>query len=232
MDWALVGDIPPWRLQDNHVAGADMFYDLHYDGSPKAPYPVEKSFFSFISETFEQEHSVDLSEIDPLRRIHGVGSYSGLMDGIVSSETAFFRLDGMDSEEWFFTPRYARGLGVKGDSGTWVFDDFGKVVGQIIAYNYRTDTAYFTRMDYLFEHIKSKTKAIEVYIPFNGELSKWRQDDSSRHHENVRSGSITDTSSSYVDSSFSTTKTSDTDLTSPLTISDSGLGWTGFTKSK
>ncbi|KAF3942369.1 hypothetical protein ABW19_dt0201169 [Dactylella cylindrospora] len=228
MDWALIGDIPSWRLEDNIVPGVDSFYDLHYDGSPKAPYPVEKTFFSFLSETFEQEHSVDLSEIDPLRRIHGVGSYSGLMDGIVSSETAFFRLDGMDSEEWFFTPRYNGGLGVKGDSGTWIFDDFGKVVGQIIAYNYRTDTAYFTRMDYLFEHIKSKTKAVEVYIPYKGELSKWKTDEMPKQLESMRSGSVTDGSSSYVDSAFGTTKTSDTDITSPLTISDSGLGWTGF----
>ncbi|KAK6533245.1 hypothetical protein TWF694_002200 [Orbilia ellipsospora] len=230
MDWALIGEIPSWRLEDNVVPGVENFYDLHYDGSPKAPYPVEKSFFSFLSETFEQEYSVDLSEIDPLRRIHGVGSYSGIMDGIVSSETAFFRLDGMDSEEWFFTPRYNGGLGVKGDSGTWIFDDFGKVVGQIIAYNYRTDTAYFTRMDYLFEHIKSKTKAVEVYIPYKGELSKWKTEDASKQVDNAPAGSVTDASSSYVDSSFGTTKTSDTDITSPLVISDSGLGWAGFRK--
>ncbi|KAF3905170.1 hypothetical protein AA313_de0203400 [Arthrobotrys entomopaga] len=230
MDWALIGEIPSWRLEDNIVPGVENFYDLHYDGSPKAPYPVEKSFFSFLSETFEQEYSVDLSEIDPLRRIHGVGSYSGIMDGIVSSETAFFRLDGMDSEEWFFTPRYNGGLGVKGDSGTWIFDDFGKVVGQIIAYNYRTDTAYFTRMDYLFEHIKSKTKAVEVYIPYKGELAKWKTEEVSKQVDNAAPGSVTDASSSYVDSSFGTVKTSDTDITSPLAISDSGLGWAGFRK--
>ncbi|EWC43415.1 hypothetical protein DRE_07638 [Drechslerella stenobrocha 248] len=230
MDWALIGDIPPWRLKDNIVPGVDTFYDLHYDGCPKAPYPVEKSFFNFLSETFEQEHSIDLSEIDPLRRIHGVGSYSGIMDGIVSSETAFFRLDGMDSEEWFFTPRYNGGLGVKGDSGTWIFDDFGKVVGQIIAYNYRTDTAYFTRMDYLFEHIKSKTKAVEVYIPYKGELSKWKTDDTPKQLEIAQAGSVTDASSSYVGSAFGTVTTGDTDITSPLSISDSGLGWAGFTK--
>ncbi|KAK6350367.1 hypothetical protein TWF696_006599 [Orbilia brochopaga] len=230
MDWALIGDIPSWRLEDNIVPGVDNFYDLHYDGCPKAPYPVEKSFFGFLSETFEQEHSMDLSEIDPLRRIHGVGSYSGIMDGTVSSETAFFRLDGMDSEEWFFTPRYNGGLGVKGDSGTWIFDDFGKVVGQIIAYNYRTDTAYFTRMDYLFEHIKSKTKAIEVYIPYKGELAKWKSDDIPKQLDVAQAASVTDASSSYVGSAFGTVKTGDTDITSPLTISDSGLGWAGFTR--
>ncbi|KAK6333597.1 hypothetical protein TWF718_011401 [Orbilia javanica] len=230
MDWALIGDIPSWRLEDNIVPSVENFYDLHYDGSPKAPYPVEKSFFNFLSETFEQEYSIDLSEIDPLRRIHGVGSYSGIMDGTVSSETAFFRLDGMDSEEWFFTPRYNGGLGVRGDSGTWIFDDFGKVVGQIIAYNYRTDTAYFTRMDYLFEHIKSKTKAVEVYIPYKGELSRWKTDEVPKQLDIAQTASVTDASSSYVDSAFGTVKTNDTDITSPLAISDSGLGWTGFHK--
>ncbi|KAK6511959.1 hypothetical protein TWF481_000859 [Arthrobotrys musiformis] len=230
MDWALIGDIPSWRLEDNIVPSVESFYDLHYDGSPKAPYPVEKSFFNFLSETFEQEYSIDLSEIDPLRRIHGVGSYSGIMDGTVSSETAFFRLDGMDSEEWFFTPRYNGGLGVRGDSGTWIFDDFGKVVGQIIAYNYRTDTAYFTRMDYLFEHIKSKTKAVEVYIPYKGELARWKTDEAPKQLDIAQTASVTDASSSYVDSAFGTVKTNDTDITSPLAISDSGLGWTGFHK--
>ncbi|KAK6348745.1 hypothetical protein TWF730_009518 [Orbilia blumenaviensis] len=230
MDWALIGDIPSWRLEDNIVPSVESFYDLHYDGSPKAPYPVEKSFFNFLSETFEQEYSIDLSEIDPLRRIHGVGSYSGIMDGTVSSETAFFRLDGMDSEEWFFTPRYNGGLGVRGDSGTWIFDDFGKVVGQIIAYNYRTDTAYFTRMDYLFEHIKSKTKAVEVYIPYKGELARWKTDEAPKQMDIAQTASVTDASSSYVDSAFGTIKTNDTDITSPLAISDSGLGWAGFHK--
>ncbi|KAF3274186.1 hypothetical protein TWF970_008168 [Orbilia oligospora] len=230
MDWALIGDIPSWRLEDNIVPSVESFYDLHYDGSPKAPYPVEKSFFNFLSETFEQEYSIDLSEIDPLRRIHGVGSYSGIMDGTVSSETAFFRLDGMDSEEWFFTPRYNGGLGVRGDSGTWIFDDFGKVVGQIIAYNYRTDTAYFTRMDYLFEHIKSKTKAVEVYIPYKGELARWKTDEAPKQLDTAQTASVTDASSSYVDSAFGTIKTNDTDITSPLAISDSGLGWAGFHK--
>ncbi|KAK6508055.1 hypothetical protein TWF506_010164 [Arthrobotrys conoides] len=230
MDWALIGDIPSWRLEDNIVPSVESFYDLHYDGSPKAPYPVEKSFYNFLSETFEQEYSIDLSEIDPLRRIHGVGSYSGIMDGTVSSETAFFRLDGMDSEEWFFTPRYNGGLGVRGDSGTWIFDDFGKVVGQIIAYNYRTDTAYFTRMDYLFEHIKSKTKAVEVYIPYKGELARWKTDEAPKQLDIAQTASVTDASSSYVDSAFGTIKTNDTDITSPLAISDSGLGWAGFHK--
>ncbi|KAK6526658.1 hypothetical protein TWF281_009862 [Arthrobotrys megalospora] len=230
MDWALIGDIPSWRLEDNIVPSVENFYDLHYDGSPKAPYPVEKSFFNFLSETFEQEYSMDLSEIDPLRRIHGVGSYSGIMDGIVSSETAFFRLDGMDSEEWFFTPRYNGGLGVRGDSGTWIFDDFGKVVGQIIAYNYRTDTAYFTRMDYLFEHIKSKTKAVEVYIPYKGELARWKTDEIPKQLDIAQTASVTDASSSCVDSAFGTVKTNDTDITSPLAISDSGLGWAAFHK--
>ncbi|KAF3249563.1 hypothetical protein TWF192_005637 [Orbilia oligospora] len=152
------------------------------------------------------------------------------MDGTVSSETAFFRLDGMDSEEWFFTPRYNGGLGVRGDSGTWIFDDFGKVVGQIIAYNYRTDTAYFTRMDYLFEHIKSKTKAVEVYIPYKGELARWKTDEAPKQLDIAQTASVTDASSSYVDSAFGTVKTNDTDITSPLAISDSGLGWAGFHK--
>jgi len=239
MDWALIGDIPAWRLEDNIVAGAETFYDLHYDGRPNALYPVEKSFFSFLSETFQDEDKKDMSDLDPLRRVHGVGSYSGIMDGLVSSETSFFRLDGIDSEEWFFTPRYNGGLGVKGDSGTWVFDDFGKVVGQIIAYNYSTHVTYFTRMDYLFEHIKHKTKATEVFFPHRGYLEKYQSNTIGEQIrlqivEEVASRSDGVTDSGYGDSSSGTSKTGDTEITTPSQSSgmsmsfgkgDGGLGW-------
>jgi hypothetical protein len=59
----------------------------------------------------------------------------------------------------------ADSFGDPGDSGSFVFNSFGYLVGLYFGGNSATGVGYFTPVKDLFEHIKQLTGAVDVTLP-------------------------------------------------------------------
>ncbi|KAA8894215.1 hypothetical protein FN846DRAFT_434646 [Sphaerosporella brunnea] len=169
-DYALIGDIakerlsaanyvdrPPERWSDRLASITEIvpehFFDVIFDVAPTLGYtsPAEPDF----------------TPPEPVFRVHGIGAATGEQDGYMSPMpfTINFEGFGKGSREWSFAPRTPNGLGKSGDSGAWIFDPFGSVIGMILGHNSGSNLTYFTPMHAIFKDIKELTGATDVRLP-------------------------------------------------------------------
>ncbi|KAF8250424.1 hypothetical protein K440DRAFT_659429 [Wilcoxina mikolae CBS 423.85] len=167
MDWALFGDIPNERSMQVNCFSKALTGAFYEDGDPITTTASAQFFEGLNFEEFDYpDPKPNVSPPEPYCRVHGVGAMTGLQDGYLSTVLGCIKLEkyGSPSIEWSFAPRDPKGgLGKRGDSGAWIFDDFGSVVGMILGRNDRTGLTYFTPIDAIFKDIK-KTLGFEVRL--------------------------------------------------------------------
>ncbi|KAI5799369.1 hypothetical protein FPQ18DRAFT_384752 [Pyronema domesticum] len=168
MDWAIFGDIPYQRLpQENRVAGG--LVNTYAEENEPISTTVCSQFFENVingSACSDVKPVANVSIPEPHRRVQGVGAMTGLQDGYLATTPGLIKLEeyGKHTLEWSFCPRYKNGLGQAGDSGAWIFDDFGSVVGMILAHSDITELTYFTPIKVVFDDILKVTGATEIRI--------------------------------------------------------------------
>lgn len=167
MDWMLIGHIDPLRQGINFVGDTTSFMEgtrLRVGSLGQVPteFMSKDAFKDFMH---WREHSPD-GQMGGLSRIHGRGCESGLGDGHLSRAASIFGIGEMEATiEWCFKPRGT--LGIRGDSGAWIFTEHGMLLGQIFAHDDCTGMTYYTPAWALFNHIKRVTGATEIRLPQN-----------------------------------------------------------------
>lgn len=172
MDWLLIDRIPTRRIGRNRSGDAAAFMEGsngNIDGSwqnwTPSDYVDETAFETLMEFTGCEWDEKDPSNYGFMSRVFGRGSESGLADGFLSPNSSVFYDPKYGSYDgWAFCPRTECGLGYSGDSGTWIYNSEGKLLGQIISYNMERHITYFTPICKAFKHIKYVTGASEVEL--------------------------------------------------------------------
>jgi hypothetical protein len=187
LDYALIGDIAPHRLNSaNYVERpSDHFYNE--PGQPITKIVNKRFFDDLLKSGCSERPTPDVTPPEPFTRVYGVGAVTGAQGGYLSTMPFFVNFEGFGegSTEWSFAPYTPNGLGMfsltsagttksmkteifgtgkSGDSGAWIFDSFGYVMGMILGHNGRTGITYFTPMHCIFEDIKKLTGATAVRL--------------------------------------------------------------------
>ncbi|KAI5778729.1 hypothetical protein EDC01DRAFT_673191 [Geopyxis carbonaria] len=185
MDWQLIGEIPAERSTSANYVSGGMLSNLYYQDHEPITRTVSAEFFKTTKRLFKDYSGTakaDTSPPEPHCRVHGIGAMTGSQDGYLSPVPACVKLEkyGSPSMEWSFAPRYANGLGKYGDSGAWIFNDFGSVVGMILGVNPATQQTYFTPIQSVFNDIKKSlehlgvedVRIVEPYMDVNFSCSR------------------------------------------------------------
>lgn len=197
----LIEDIEPLRVGINFVGDTTSFMEGAQVrvGSPRQVPTKNMSKDDFKVFMRFRETSPD-GQIGGLSRIHGRGCESGLGDGHLSRAASILCIDEMEPTlEWSFKPRGT--LGVGGDSGAWIFTEFGTLLGQIYARDTFINMVYYTPAWALFNHIKRVTGATEVRLPHRTYRDSMDSGYGSSLHLAGRESSFTDECESWESSS-------------------------------
>ncbi|KAI5816549.1 hypothetical protein BZA77DRAFT_353784 [Pyronema omphalodes] len=168
MDWAIFDDIPGQRLpQENRVVGRPS--NSYAEENEPVSTMVCSQFFEDVfnrSACPDAQPVANVSIPEPHRRVQGVGAITGHQDGYLATTPGLIKLEeyGKHTLEWSFCPRYKNGLGQAGDSGAWIFDDYGSVIGMILAHSDISELTYFTPIKVLFDDILEVTGATEIRV--------------------------------------------------------------------
>ena len=73
------------------------------------------------------------------------------------------------THEWEIIGKHQEPFAIPGDSGSFVGNGRGEVVGMLLGGHERTDTSIFTPMVEIFDDIKRITNAVEVRIALGKE---------------------------------------------------------------
>src|SRR6266536_4785216 len=141
MDWLLIGELDVQRVGCNSIAQPPSFT------SPGIPFPQSSNSHDHSSTEhvggpeFEglmaAVEDANFTDNEPYYfQVSGHGSESGLRDGFLNQAEGY-EFDGENTviPRYSFSPRDCPGLGKPGDSGTWIFVENGKLLGQIHSYN-------------------------------------------------------------------------------------------------
>ncbi len=185
MDWMLVNSIPKPRIGFNSSGSALNYMEgslssqksEHWNASKY----INKDDFHELMDSTAYTWQGESFQADLLSRIHGRGSETGIADGFLHPQYSLLWDGKTTTRAWPFYPRARYGLGNRGDSGTWIFTEDGKVLGMITSYNHMAHMTYYTPIHVVFEHIKQVSGATEVRLPTKNDylsLATAVQDDS------------------------------------------------------
>lgn len=143
IDWALFELLPPRVQPYNVVKGGQQYCDGPATGGDSIPTNIRRS-----------------SQLAGAR-VHCLGRTSGLSSGVVSSSMDLLKLQGRETFSASWTVH--GGFGVGGDSGAWVIDSEGFVIGHVLAE--RAGRTYICPMDLLFDDMKTTLGATDISLP-------------------------------------------------------------------
>ncbi|TGZ78851.1 hypothetical protein EX30DRAFT_128624 [Ascodesmis nigricans] len=165
MDWALISSIPASRYTASNLLPSFPISNLAFNPTQTPLTTISPpSYFSAISNLSPHLAATHNTPPESITRIHGCGAISGPQTGFLSGVKSLVQLGrhSKPSLEWSFAPYHS--LGQRGDSGAWIFSDFGEVVGMIIGRNEATGLTYFTPMHVVLRDIQNRTGAREIRI--------------------------------------------------------------------
>jgi hypothetical protein len=188
LDYALIGDINPERLNVANFVDRPPEHCRYGSADPITDIVNEHYFEIITTLGYTERAEPDTTPPEPVCRVHGVGAATGEQDGYLSPMPFAVNFEGFGeaSTEWSFAPHTPNGLGKSlssvtgttklqatdnikigksGDSGAWIFDSFGCVMGMILGHNDDTNITYFTPMHFIFKDIKALTGATDVRLP-------------------------------------------------------------------
>ncbi|KAF2157035.1 hypothetical protein K461DRAFT_249747 [Myriangium duriaei CBS 260.36] len=108
------------------------------------------------AELYSQSYTPKLEAPFPLLPVLAMGRTSGLATAVVNPGISLVKLYGRRSfsSSWTVlgdTDKLGRPFGVAGDSGAWIVDHLGRVVGVVLAH--KNDVTYFCPMDVVLEDV-------------------------------------------------------------------------------
>jgi len=163
IDWALIKLHAARSQYINVITGGRTHCESHSDSAyrPHITHSTSRTTIRPDNDTYPRliAPSTHLSGLS----VHALGRTSGLSAGTIRG-LALVRFPNRRTASRVWALK--GGMGIPGDSGTWVFDNAtGRVCGQILAWNEAGAVAYLAPMDMTLDDIRETLGADTVRLP-------------------------------------------------------------------